>query len=268
MAGHGEGYFVVMPDCEAAFAVAALLQGPGVHTVAHASGNPWLIGRWGNDEITAVTAGSTQLAIIGCCPVSPAVLTREAERLRDIADLDRLARTLPGNFHLVAAVDGRLRVQGNASGLRLVFYTSVANLTVAADRADLLARLSGAELDERQVAVRLLWPVPHPLLNTPLWSGVTAVAPENYLIMEAGGASRQSRWWSPPEPTRSLADNAPLLREVLTTAVDARSSGGGVVSCDLSGGLDSTSICFLAAAGNARVIASTWPGRDLSLLLI
>ncbi|HSY00466.1 MAG TPA: lasso peptide isopeptide bond-forming cyclase, partial [Streptomyces sp.] len=37
---------------------------------------------------------------------------------------------------------------------------------------------------------------------------------------------------------------------------------GGVVSCDLSGGLDSTSVCFLADRSPARVVASTWPGRD------
>jgi asparagine synthase (glutamine-hydrolysing) len=263
MAGHGEGYFVVLPDREATSAVASLLHGSGVRTLTHASGRPWLVGRWGDDEITAVTAGNTRLAVLGCCPVSPASLAREAERLRDVADLDRLARTLPGSFHLVAAVQGRLRVQGSASGLRLVFFTTVAGVTVAADRADLLARLTAAELDERQVAVRLLWPVPHPLLNTPLWSGVAAVAAENYLIIEQEGrTSRQFRWWTPPEPTRSLADNAPLLREALTAAVDARTSSGGVVSCDLSGGLDSTSICFLSAAGSARVIASTWPGLD------
>lgn len=263
MAGHGEGYFVILPDCEATSAVVSLLHEPGVRTLTHASGRPWLVGRWGNDEITAVTAGNTRLAVIGCCPVSPASLTSEAERLRDVSDLDRLARTLPGSFHLVAAVDGRLRVQGSASGLRLVFYASVAGLTVAADRADLLARLTHAAIDEQQLAVRLLWPVPHPLLNTPLWSGVTAVAAENYLIIEReGGISRQSRWWSPPEPTRTLAENAPLLREALTAAVDARTRGGGVVSCDLSGGLDSTSVCFLSAASGARVIASTWPGLD------
>jgi hypothetical protein len=48
MASHGEGYFAVLPDCEATFAVASLLHGPEVRTLTHASGRPWLIGRWGN----------------------------------------------------------------------------------------------------------------------------------------------------------------------------------------------------------------------------
>lgn len=261
--GHGEAYFAVLPDREASLAVAPLLRMSGCRTMTYASGRPWLVGRWGDAEITVGEAGDTRLAVIGCCPTSAAALTREAERLRDLGDLDRVVRALPGSFHLVAALDGRLRVQGSASGRQLVFHTSVRGVTVAADRADLLAGLTGAELDERQVAVRLLWPVPHPLLDTPMWRGVTGVSAENYLVVEPDGRRvRQSRWWSPPEPVRSLAEGAPSLRAALSAAVEARTSGGGVVSCDLSGGLDSTSVCFLAAAGSARVIASTWPGRD------
>ncbi len=261
--GHGEGYFVVLPDCEQAPAVASLLPGPGVRALTHPSGRPWLTGQWRDGEVRAVEAGRTRLAVIGCCPISNSALAREAGRLRDVAELDRLARSLPGSFHLVAAVDGRLRVQGSASGLRLVFSTTVNGATVACDRADLLARLTGAELDEQQVAARLLWPVPHPLLNTPLWSGLTAVDPENYLIIEPDGrTSRQSRWWTPPEPTGSMASHAPILREALTAAVDARTQHYGDVSADLSGGLDSTSICFLAAPRAGRLIASTWPGLD------
>src|SRR5438067_423752 len=83
--------------------------------------------------------------------------------------------------------DRRVRLQGRASVLRLVSHTTVHGVTVAADRADVLAWLSGAEIDVRQVATRLLWPVPHPLLNSPLWGGVEAVEPEQYLVVAAGG---------------------------------------------------------------------------------
>jgi asparagine synthase (glutamine-hydrolysing) len=261
--GHGEPHFAVLPDREAATAVAPLLQTPEARILFHPSGRPWLVGQWADDEITTAQVGDTQLAVIGCCPVTEAELAGEAQRLRDLTTLDRLARTLVGSAHLIAAKDGELRVQGTASGLRLVFHTRVRGVTVAADRADLLASLAGAELDERQVAARLLWPVPHPLPQTPLWNGVEAVPPDSYLLVGQDGlGGRVSRWWSPPEPVWSLATQAPLIAEALGTAVDARTRGGGVVSADLSGGLDSTSICFLAARGDARVIASTWPGRD------
>ncbi|GAB3001943.1 lasso peptide isopeptide bond-forming cyclase [Saccharothrix stipae] len=260
--GHGEVGFAVLPDCDGALAVAPF-RSPADRIVTHASGRPWLVARRPGGEITAAEAGRTRLAVIGCCPVTAAELTREAARVRDVTDLDRLARRLPGSFHLVASVDGRLRVQGAASGMRLVFHAVVAGVTVVADRADLLAALAGAELDERQVAVRLLFPVPHPLGDTPMWRGVRSVAPDHYLVVEPDGLrTRESRWWSPPEPSRSLAEGAASAGEALAEAVDARTRRGGVVSCDLSGGLDSTSVCFLAARGNARVIAFTWPGLD------
>ncbi|TDD27625.1 lasso peptide isopeptide bond-forming cyclase [Actinomadura sp. KC06] len=260
MPGHGEAFFVVLPDHEAALAVAAGL--PRARTLRHPSGRPWLIGTWTDAEITVAEAGDARLALIGTRPHDIERIAGEAERLTGLASLDRLARTLPGSFHLVAALGGRTRVQGDAAGLRLVFHARVDGVSVAADRADVLAALTGAELDERQVAVRLLWPVPHPLPHAPMWRDVHGVEPGHHLVLDAEGRARTRRWWSPPEPDRPLAAGAAELRTALSRAVEVRTAGGGTVSCDLSGGLDSTSVCFLAARGDAGIIASTWPGRD------
>ncbi|WP_242454371.1 lasso peptide isopeptide bond-forming cyclase [Bailinhaonella thermotolerans] len=262
--GHGGAYFAVLPDRAPGPAVATVLSGPDTRVLRHPSGRPWLVGRWPDDEIAVAEAGDARLAVIGRCPAAAGRLAAEAARLRDLAALDALALTLPGCFHLVAALGGRCRVQGTASGLRLVFHALVDGLAVAADRADVLAAAIGAGLDERQVAVRLLWPVPHPLGRTPLWHGVTAVDPGHHLLVERDGrTTRHRRWWAPPEPVRTLAEAAPGVRAALDEAVAVRTRGGGTVSLDLSGGLDSTSLCFLAAARReARLIASTWPGRD------
>ncbi|OKK02616.1 asparagine synthetase [Streptomyces sp. CB03234] len=261
--GPGDAHFAVFTDREDAAAVARSFALPGTRTLRHASGRPWLVGHWDDQELVTAHTGRAALAIIGCCPIDAAGLKRHAERLRDLAELDALARSLPGSFHLVATLDGRLRVQGTASGLRLVFHAAVDGVQVAATRADVLADALGTAPDEQQLAVRLLWPVPYPLFEAPLWREVTAVPPHDALVIGADGHSaRHSRWWTPPEPVRTLADGAPLVREALTEAVGARTRQGGVVSCDLSGGLDSTSICFLADRSPARVVASTWPGRD------
>ncbi|WP_242902123.1 lasso peptide isopeptide bond-forming cyclase [Actinomadura terrae] len=262
MPGHGEASFVVLPDHEAALAVASGLPTPPERTLRHPSGRPWLAGRWSDAEMTEATAGDARIAIIGTCPIGPDRLAREAGRLRDLSALDRLVRSLPGSFHLVAALDGRTRVQGDAAGLRLVFHTRAGGVTVAADRADTLAALTGAALDERQVAARLLWPAPHPLLHTPLWRGIEGVEPGAHLLVEPDGRASVRRWWTAPEAVRPLAAAADDIAAALTAAVEARTAGGGVVSCDLSGGLDSTSVCFLAARGEAGIVASTWPGRD------
>lgn len=261
--GHGDAHAAVFPDRADAAAVARSFARPGTRTLSHPSGRPWLIGRWHDDEIVTARAGQTALAVLGCCPVTPAELQRRADRLRDLTHLDATARTLPGSFHLIAALDGQLRVQGTASGLRLVFHAQIDGVQVAATSADVLAAALGATPDPQRLAVHLLWPVPHPLVEAPLWREVGAVPPQDALLIAADGRTvRHSRWWTPPEPTRPLADAAPAVRDTLTEAVAARTGQGGVVSCDLSGGLDSTSICFLAARSPARVIAGTWPGRD------
>ncbi|MEV4437053.1 lasso peptide isopeptide bond-forming cyclase [Streptomyces sp. NPDC049555] len=256
--------FTVLPDCEGALAAARRLpRRPGTRTLDHPSGRPWITGEWSDGECVAVTTRRAALAVLGCCPVDADVLRRHADRLTDLAQLDDLARSLPGNFHLAACLDGRTKILGTASGLRLLFHTMLDGVHAVATDARLLAGATGAGPDPREVAVRLLWPVPHPLYETSLWQGVSAVPPGQAVHLSPDGRTiRTSRWWTPPEPVRTLAEGAPLLRQALTEAVDARTRQGGVVSCDLSGGLDSTSVCFLADRSPARVVANTWPGRD------
>lgn len=261
--GPGGAYFAVLSDRADAAAVARSFHRTGTRVLEHASGRPWLMGRWRDHELVTARVRTTSLALVGTSPVDARELARLAARLRDLAELDTWVRSVPGSFHLIAALDGRVRVQGTASGLRLVFHASVRGVRVAATRADLLAPLLGGTPDPKEVAVRLLWPTPHPLYERPLWPGVTAVPPDEALIVgQDGRGARHSRWWTPPEPVRTLAAGAPRAREALAGAVDVRTRSGGVVSCDLSGGLDSTSVCFLADRSPARVVAGTWPGRD------
>ncbi|WP_432192254.1 lasso peptide isopeptide bond-forming cyclase [Streptomyces sp. bgisy027] len=261
--GLGDADFTVFPDRADAAAVARSFARPGSRTLTHASGRPWLVGHWHDDEVVTASARDSAIAVIGCCRIEADELRRAAEQLRDLTELDALARSLPGSFHLVAALDGRLRVQGTASGLRLVFHAEIDGVRVTATRADTLAAPLGLDPDPQELAVRLLWPAPYPLFETSLWRPVTAVPPQDAVLVAADGRSaRHTRWWTPPEPVRPLAEAAPLIRTALEEAVDARTRQGGVVSCDLSGGLDSTSVCFLADRSPARVVAGTWPGRD------
>ena len=261
--GPGDAHFAVFTDRADAAAVARFFARPGSRTLAHPSGRPWLVGHWHDDEVVTANTGTAAVALVGCCPIEAHDLRRRIARLRDLAELDALARSLPGSFHLVGALDGQVRVQGTASGLRLVFHAEIDGVRVAASRADTLAAVLGLEPDVEELAVRLLWPAPYPLFETSLWRAVTAVPPQDAVVVAADGRTvRHTRWWTPPEPIRPLAEAAPQIRKVLEEAVGARTRQGGVVSCDLSGGLDSTSVCFLADRSPARVVASTWPGRD------
>lgn len=255
-----QAWFVVLPDCDAALDVAAALGPHAPQALPHPSGRPWLMGHWAADELVAAQMTGVHVAVIGCCPVTATALSALAQRVRTVADLDRLGAGLSGSFHLLAAIDGQIRVQGSVSGLRRVYYTRLGELTVAADRADVLAGLAAAAVDEQWLAGRLVYPF-LPVDGCP-WQGMQVLADDCYLLSEPGRPGRGVRWWRPPEPVAPLAEAAPLVAQALVTAVEARTRAGGTISCDLSGGLDSTPICFLAARGSSQVIAVTLVSAD------
>ncbi|MGP4019725.1 lasso peptide isopeptide bond-forming cyclase [Saccharopolyspora sp. 5N708] len=250
--------FVVLPDT--AEAQAALRKAPfqAPRVVQHFSGRPWLVGEWAPEECVLASTGPVRVVVIGVCPVTTARLRDLAARVRELSDVDVLARGLPGSFHLVAAVDDRIRVQGSASGLRQVFSARVDRVPVAGDRADVLAAMSDASVDEQVLAVRMACgPVPPPLGERSVWSTVSVLPADHHLIIEPAGTREVRSWW-PPAPELPLAAGAAALREALDTALSGRHRGDGRLSADLSGGMDSTSLCFLAARDTPELLTLHW----------
>ncbi|MBP2403229.1 asparagine synthase-related protein [Streptomyces syringium] len=254
-------WFVVLPDCPSAAPARTLLPATAHQRTRHPSGRPWMAGRWGDDAVMA-EAGHTALAVIGQHEVTAGALTEAAARIRTLADVGPLYRSLRGSFHLVASVGGQVRVQGPVSCLRRVFHAYVGGAVVAADRADVLAGMTGAGPDRRRLAVHLLQPFSlHPVTDRPVWSGVSAVPAGHHLSLHRDGRAHRARWWTPPDPVVPMADGAAALREVLGAAVDVRTRDRPVLSADL-GGVDSTAVCCLAARGASGLIAYTLASRD------
>ncbi|MQY03227.1 lasso peptide isopeptide bond-forming cyclase [Actinomadura macrotermitis] len=257
-------WFVVLPDCAAAAPAGAALRGRAqeVQEIAHPSGRPWLLGHWSPGTLAVGEAGRVKIAVVGEHAVTAERLAAAARRTDTIAGLDALARSLTGSAHLAASVAGCVRAQGTVTGLRRLFHARVGDVTVAADRADVLAGLLEADVDEQRLAVHLLNTFGmHPVTGEPVWRPVTALRPAHYLVLDQAGRPRTVAWWTAPEPVVPMAEGAPALREALSAAVEARLQGRDVVSCDL-GGLDSTSLCSLAARNGRRVIAYTSDGLD------
>ncbi|BDM66929.1 hypothetical protein HEK616_04160 [Streptomyces nigrescens] len=156
-------------------------------------------------------------------------------------------------------------------------------------------------LDEESLALRLLFPfAPLPLALRPLWRAVPAVPPGHHLTVDANGQPSVARWWQPPEPDVPLERAAETVRQALSDAVAARTHrarrqneqerineqngqnerieqtdtgettngsaygalGRPTLSADLSGGTDSTGLCFLAAQEDVRLITTSWVSRD------
>lgn len=258
-------WFVVLPDCAAAAPVGAALRGragPEIQEIGHPSGRPWLLGHWSPGALAVGEAGRVKIAVVGQHAMTAERLATAARRTDTVAGLDALAGSLVGSVHLAASVAGCVRAQGTVTGLRKLFHARIGDVTVAADRADVLAGLLDAGVDERRLAVHLLNTFGlHPVTGEPVWRPVAALGPAHYLVLDHDGRPRTVAWWTPPEPVVPMAEGAPALREALSAAVDARVRGRDVVSSDL-GGLDSTSLCSLAARDGARVVAYTADGLD------
>ncbi|MCQ4042626.1 asparagine synthase-related protein [Streptantibioticus rubrisoli] len=265
--GSSPTWFVVLPDREFHPDVMRRLRQRASRVVAHPSGRPWLVGAWSQGELSVAAAGEVRLAVAGTCSLTPDELATRARRVTSAAAVESELSACHGSFHVIASVGGHTYVRGTLSGQRRVYLAAVGGGTVCADRARTLAWLTGAELDAGQLAVRLTgFTAPHPLAGGGLWRGIRAVVPGEALHLATGGQWRTARWWRAPEGELPLAEAAPALRQALREAVALRVRPGEVLGADLSGGMDSTSLCFLAAEAGARLVTATlrWsaPGNE------
>lgn len=255
--------FLILPDSPDAAGLAERAGAGTAEVIPHASGRPWLVGDWPAGAFALVGAGAHRLAVLGRTRFDRDDVARRLSRARTGADLDTLARGLPGAVHLAASLDGLTRTQGTVSTARQVFHADVGGVTVAASGAGLLTRLIGAAPDDDALALRLVSPIaPWPLLLRPIWSGVRQLAVGHWLEVDRAGRHREVGWWRPPPPEQPLDRAATALRDALTESLAARVATRPAVSADLSGGLDSTSLCFLADRAGADLVTQHWVPVD------
>lgn len=250
---------VVLPDSPGGAALLPRVPYQRPSVLFHSSGRPWLAGRWEPGEIQVAIAGRARVAVFGSCPIPVERLTAHAARLRTAADADALARVLPGSAHLIVSVNGQVRLQGTLANLRRAFHTRIGTAAVAGTRADVLAEMTGADLDEDLLAAHLtqmqLLP---PLIEKSWWLTVRPVPPDSYVALADDGSARTVRWWHPPDPVLPIRKGAPAVRAALREAVANRRPAKGRLSLDLSGGMDSTTLCFLAAEHTPDLLTFRW----------
>ncbi|MFW5418629.1 hypothetical protein J0910_18610 [Nocardiopsis sp. CNT-189] len=247
--------FIILPDVEGA-PLGKIGADRFGKVLEHRSGRPWIIGDWQEPEVVEACSGRTRVVLLGAVGVSSRELQRRIATVRSIEDLDPLSLAVPGSYHMLASVDGRMRVQGTLSTARHVFYGRFGEVVVVADRPQALARAVGADIDVDRLPLHLLAPFgpPWPLSEETLWKGVYSVSPGNYLSLSERGVAGVTRWWSPPSPASPLREGGERVRAALEAAVRARTGGGGPVAVDFSGGMDSTSLAFLAAEHSSQVV--------------
>ncbi len=222
----------------------------------HPSGRPWLVGQLAEQH--AVRARNREIEVV---VVGPGDMANEwdigaAIRLiRSIADLDPVASELvESDALLFARQAGRQRMQGPTFLSRSLFWATIDGISLVCDEQRPLGLIAHAEVDTAVLIGRLtaadLW---HPFALNSIWTGVQGVGPGEWLDQVDALPPQRRRWWRVPHADRRITELAPALKTVMSQCVAERASRHTVVSCDLSGGLDSTSLAFCLAETGKRL---------------
>ena len=167
------------------------------------------------------------------------------------------ASHLVGDFRFIIwdAPRRRLVCATDPAGVRSLFYAPSANgVVVAAGLSRIRALVGGSDgFDESYLAARLIigWPVGD---STP-FAKIKRLRSGHVLVASSRGVDVK-RYWDPS--SAGAQDGAPSesywqrFRELLEESVRCRIRPGERVLCDLSGGLDSTSVVCIAGALQQR----------------
>lgn len=237
---------VILPDTEIDPRIEAELRalvGPTV--LMHRSGRPWVLG---DEQLVHERGRDVDVVIAGSRAVSKESRARLARQDR-VGGTPELARRYVEHDTLLIERDARKTcVYAPISQCRSVFWTCIDGIVVVADSQYPLAALHEFELDLGSLAGRLAnSEVSHPFLQRPIWRNVHALAFGEQLTIHDDGQSVVSRWWIPPSPTEDIETMGPELAVAIRQAIMRRVGDRVSISADLSGGLDSTTLCFALA---------------------
>lgn len=223
-----------MPECSAPV-------WPGQASVA-------AFGRWRPGELRNMVCAGGRLVLVGQCFADDHVVEAGFRRALDTDRLDLVTRW-PGSYLAIVLRPHDLTAFVDLAGQYLLYYRSAAGRTVFGTRAGAAARAAGlsCEPDTLAIAAEVFCPeVPLPTDGRSIYRGLDKLAGGHALRVDCDGVARTWAYETlTPDRKLSLPDAADSLRTALETAVRARNSV--TMTADFSGGLDSTSVAFLAA---------------------
>ncbi|MFJ4676493.1 albusnodin/ikarugamycin family macrolactam cyclase [Kitasatospora sp. NPDC088783] len=185
-------------------------------------------------------ADGLRLAVFGPCGATDA----ELACLATVAEIDAVATAWSGAYTLVLDDGhGALTVWADPAGAAPVYVTRTANGPVWASSSLALASLIGAVPDTAWLAAHLADPTTW-VPDRSAWADVEQIPPGHRWTAAERGACTIAPFWCRLE--LAWPDAVRRLRDDLTGAVAVRVADR-VVSSDLSGGLDSSTLTVLAA---------------------
>ncbi|MFC0623645.1 albusnodin/ikarugamycin family macrolactam cyclase [Kribbella deserti] len=202
-----------------------------------------------------VDDGGCRLLVAGDCYANDVDLREGLEAVRRE---DWRALTIwPGSYWVVADNGETCVVLTDVTGSRPVYFAPWRGTMAWATAVTPLAELTGAALDLVSVIARMACAtIPEITGNATSHERVQRLPGGHALIIKAGRPAQVLNY-ELDRQEQSFDQAATALRGALVDAVTARTASVRRVSADLSGGLDSTSLAFLAAENVSEVLAVT-----------
>ncbi|GAA1467269.1 albusnodin/ikarugamycin family macrolactam cyclase [Nocardiopsis exhalans] len=204
-------------------------------------GELWTAGPGSGTAVTTAESGPLYGAVLGTHTVSASCL-----RTWLSGDWRSGPPAWAGTYAVLVAHQAGASVFTDPAHALPIHFCEVEGSAVWASSSRALSGLTRTGVDPAWVSGLLLDPMGGHGRERSAFQRVRTVPPGHCLTMRVGELATLTRWWSPP---RSSPRNeaALLLRDALEEAVAVRLAQAEHLSCDLSGGLDSTTLCLLAS---------------------
>ncbi|WP_316669429.1 asparagine synthase-related protein [uncultured Propionibacterium sp.] len=182
-----------------------------------------------------------------------------------MAELDLGGLVHDGGPVIAHDSSGTVRIQGPASGTSAVFWARHEGEILVSDRQEALYRRIRPVVNRDELVVRLTEAqMDYPFSEGVIWDGVNMVHPGNWLRITTAGDVDEVSWWRTPDPDDAVESLSPVLHDTLLETVSSAASSSDVLSMDLSGGLDSTTLVYTARQCSADINTLFFKTADAS----
>jgi len=200
-------------------------------------------GTWPNDQLHLADYPEGRVAVVGDCWANRETIDCVAADVLASGNPERLI-ALPGNFSVILSRPDRIAALGSLSGDHCLYYGQTPTGPTISTRPTLGTPVA---LDRSYLAAQLVIPGAEAIFGERSSFEDIFKIPGGHAVQATNeGFSSSTHTRLAPEPGATLADAAARVREALSTAIEARIASGRAVTADLSGGMDSSSIAFLA----------------------
>lgn len=136
----------------------------------------------------------------------------------------------------------------NISTSQQVYYAVTGKTCLVSSSQRVLARRLHSSLSEERIALSLCGNLPSALRQKSFWQGVRAVSPGHKLMVQHGNVTEVPTRPHISRDELTVDEAADLIRNRLAKVVGDSREHGKALSCDLSGGMDSTSLAYVIAS--------------------